>query len=40
MGKNYPLEYLLGSDDLSPGGITLKESRVFAEELVNAGMTL
>ena len=38
VGKNYPLEYRLGSDDLSPGGITLEESKVFAEELVNAGI--
>ncbi len=38
VGKNFPLEYRLGSDDLTPGGITLEDSKVFAKELVRVGI--
>ncbi|MGQ9722627.1 MAG: oxidoreductase [Candidatus Jordarchaeum sp.] len=34
VGKNFPLEYRLGSDDLNPKGITIEDSKVFAKELV------
>lgn len=38
VGKSFPLEYRLGSDDLSPGGITIEDSKVFAKELVRVGI--
>ena len=38
VGKNFPLEYRLGSDDLTPGGITLEDSKVFAKELFRVGI--
>lgn len=38
VGKNFPLEYRLGSDDLAPGGITLEDSKVFAKELISVGI--
>nr|MDO8083058.1 NADH:flavin oxidoreductase [Candidatus Freyarchaeota archaeon] len=38
VGNDFPLEYRLGSVDLTPGGITLEDSEVFAKELVWAGI--
>jgi len=35
---NFPLLYRLGADDMQPGGLTLDESKVFAQELVKAGV--
>jgi 2,4-dienoyl-CoA reductase-like NADH-dependent reductase (Old Yellow Enzyme family) len=38
VGKDFPLEYRLGSVDLTPGGITIEDSEVLARELVRAGV--
>jgi 2,4-dienoyl-CoA reductase-like NADH-dependent reductase (Old Yellow Enzyme family) len=38
VGKDFPLEYRLGSVDLTPEGIALEDSEVFAKELVWAGI--
>lgn len=38
VGKSFPLEYRLGSDDLTPGGVTIEDSKVFAKELVRMGV--
>lgn len=35
---DFPLLYRLGADDMQPGGLTLDESKVFAQELVKAGV--
>lgn len=35
---NFPLLYRLGADDMRPGGLTLDESKIFAQELVKAGV--
>jgi 2,4-dienoyl-CoA reductase-like NADH-dependent reductase (Old Yellow Enzyme family) len=40
VGEKYPVFYRLGSDDMTPGGITVEDSKVLAIELVKAGVTL
>lgn len=38
VGDNFPLQYRLGSVDLSPGGVSIEDSEVFARELFWAGI--
>ena len=35
---DFPLLYRLGADDMQPGGLTLDESKVFAQKLVQGGV--
>jgi len=38
IGKSFPLLYRLGADDMHPEGLTLKESKVFAQNLEKWGV--
>ena len=38
VGSNYPVFYRLGADDLTPGGLTIGESKKVAPRLVEAGV--
>jgi 2,4-dienoyl-CoA reductase-like NADH-dependent reductase (Old Yellow Enzyme family) len=35
---NFPLLYRLGADDMKPGGLSLDESKIFAQNLVKTGI--
>ena len=40
LGKNYPLLYRLGADDLKPGGITPEDGKEIAKILVKVGVNI
>lgn len=39
-GKDIPVFYRLGADDMIPGGLTLEESKTIAQSLVNLGIAV
>mgnify|MGYP002153783690 CR=1 FL=1 len=39
-GKDIPIFYRLGADDMTPGGLTLEESRTIAQSLVDLGISV
>lgn len=40
IGGDFPLLYRLGADDMTPGGLTIEDSKAFARRLVEAGVNL
>jgi len=40
VGKDIPVLYRLGADDMMPGGLTLEESKRIAQSLVNLGVAV